>query len=506
MYLSLGHRAVLGDASAALAALGVAPLPVRLVWERSVLEPLATPASDPALYRQRVEDARLRAILIFGAPLVLAIVLWLAFSHGLAAAATAGTVVALSPNVVAHAGLATTDVAFTLAFVTAIAILIAYLRHPTWTWAAALAAALGVALATKYSAVGLFVIAGIAFALNWSKKRIGGDLAVIAGGCLAAWALHGWAVQPLFAADGFGATIVTRALGWTGLAPAVIKQLGSISWPIVLQGVAAQMNLEQRGQEAFLLGQVSDHGWWYFFPVATAMKSTPVELLAFVACALGFYWRGFRDHEARVVLIAIAVIGGFALISQRNLGVRYVLPIIVLMIAAGVAWAADRLRGKRWGPMAAALVVSAQAFSSLSMGSEQLAYFNAFAGGPANGYTRLVDSNLDWGQDLVRLQAWLTARNEARVGLAYFGSAPASAYGIRAVDWRAVANGSDPETRFVIVSATYLQGVFLCGDPFAVLRPVQPSDRIGYSLMAYDVRREEVRRALAAASVDSCAP
>jgi hypothetical protein len=69
-----------------------------------------------------------------------------------------------------------------------------------------------------------------------------------------------------------------------------------------------------------------------------------------------------------------------------------------------------------------------------------------------------------------------------------------------------VANGSAPETRFVIVSATYLQGVFLCGDPFAALRPVQPSGRIGYSLMAYDIRREEVRRALAAASVDSCAP
>ena len=59
---------------------------------------------------------------------------------------------------------------------------------------------------------------------------------------------------------------------------------------------------------------------------------------------------------------------------------------------------------------------------------------------------------------------------------------------------------------FVVVSATYLQGVFLCGDPFAALRMVRPSDRIGYSLMAYDVSRDDVRGALVQANADSCAP
>jgi hypothetical protein len=165
------------------------------------------------------------------------------------------------------------------------------------------------------------------------------------------------------------------------------------------------------------------------------------------------------------------------------------------------------LRGWKWSAALAGVVVAAQAFSSLSMGTEQLAYFNALAGGPAAGYTRLVDSSLDWGQDLVRLQTWLSAKGEDRVGLVYFGSAPPAAYGVRTVDWRVLGRGSiDRDAKFVVVSATYLQGVFLCGDPFAALRTLRPSDRIGYSLMAYDVSRDEVRRALVEASADSCAP
>src|SRR6187455_1513025 len=62
MYLSLGQRALVGDGPASLAALGVAPLPVRLVWTRGVFEPLSVAGDDPGLYRQRVESARLRAI------------------------------------------------------------------------------------------------------------------------------------------------------------------------------------------------------------------------------------------------------------------------------------------------------------------------------------------------------------------------------------------------------------------------------------------------------------
>src|SRR5206468_11204129 len=62
-----------------------------------------------------------------------------------------------------------------------------------------------------------------------------------------------------------------------------------------------------------------------------------------------------------------------------------------------------------------------------------LAYFNELAGGPRNGYKRLVDSNLDWGQDLKGLKRWA---DEKRLDathplyLSYFGTADPRYYQI----------------------------------------------------------------------------
>ena len=61
-----------------------------------------------------------------------------------------------------------------------------------------------------------------------------------------------------------------------------------------------------------------------------------------------------------------------------------------------------------------------------------LTYFNEFIGGPKNGYQYLVDSNLDWGQDLIALREWQRANNVTDLHLAYFGTARPEAYGVSA--------------------------------------------------------------------------
>jgi hypothetical protein len=137
---------------------------------------------------------------------------------------------------------------------------------------------------------------------------------------------------------------------------------------------------------------------------------------------------------------------------------------------------------------------------------QQLAYFNVFAGGPSRGYLRLVDSNLDWGQDLPRLATWLDQHGTNRVSLAYFGLAPPQAYGIQAVGLRdRDALASNPPTWFAL-SATYLQGIFVCGDPFAPLRNVEPTARIGFSMFVYATDRPDVRHALDQVRHDPCTP
>jgi hypothetical protein len=46
--------------------------------------------------------------------------------------------------------------------------------------------------------------------------------------------------------------------------------------------------------------------------------------------------------------------------------------------------------------------------STLRVYPHQLAYFNEAAGGPENGWKHLLHSNLDWGQDLLLVNEWLS--------------------------------------------------------------------------------------------------
>jgi hypothetical protein len=506
LYMFLGRQAALGDAHHEFAALGVAPLPVRLAWTSGALDPLAVEHGDVGAFEQRVQRARRNAIGWFAVPLVLAIFAVIAMRRGIMTGAVAASLVALSPNVIAHASLATTDVAFALAFVLTTAALIAYFERRSMSLAIALAAALGTALATKYSAVLFMPVVAILLGLRWRDRRWATDFAFIGGSIVVAWAWHGWATAPLFAAGGTGASMIREALAWTGQGPAIAERMTGLPVPIMWRGIAAQAFLERAGQESFLLGHVSQHGWWYFFPVALAMKSTPVELGA-LAVFTALAMRRFLDVERQVVLTVVAVFGGAALTGNRDLGVRYVLPLVILAIVAAVAWTADWLRARRLRFAIGISAVAIQAVTCLTIAPHHLAYFNGLAGGPALGYTRLVDSNLDWGQDLWRLKAWVDATPETEIGIAYFGSAPLASYGITPVDWRSLLHdGSHGPAASFVLSATYLQGVFLCGDPFAPFRALEPSARIGYTLLAYATDRDEVRRALATAVSDPCAP
>ena len=60
--------------------------------------------------------------------------------------------------------------------------------------------------------------------------------------------------------------------------------------------------------------------------------------------------------------------------------------------------------------------------SSLWVYPHSLSYFNELVGGPMGGHEHLLESNIDWGQDLLYLDEWLNEHPEARpLGLAYFG-------------------------------------------------------------------------------------
>src|SRR5206468_2193426 len=86
---------------------------------------------------------------------------------------------------------------------------------------------------------------------------------------------------------------------------------------------------------------------------------------------------------------------------------------------------------QRWlAPLLLSLPLAATALTSLKVAPHQLAYFNELVGGPAEGYRYLSDSNVDWGQDLKGVKAYMEQQGLEMIYLSYFGSAPPSYYAI----------------------------------------------------------------------------
>jgi hypothetical protein len=142
-----------------------------------------------------------------------------------------------------------------------------------------------------------------------------------------------------------------------------------------------------------------------------------------------------------------------------------VYPVLFILTGALGRWFTRPLG---WRSLAAALLVVWHVAESQSIYPNYLAYFNQLAGGPANGHNHLVDSSLDWGQDLPGLKSWID-RNAApgeSIYLAYFGTGEPRYYGLP-VKRLAYINGFHEDEPYIplgpgiyCISASMLQQVY----------------------------------------------
>jgi hypothetical protein len=239
----------------------------------------------------------------------------------------------------------------------------------------------------------------------------------------------------------------------------------------------------------FLLGQLSDRGFPHFFAVTFALK-TPLALVVLLGLS-AFAAPRLRWRVAAFVWLPVVVYVAFTFTRGLQIGHRHLLPIYpFLFVAAGRAAAL----GGRVRPVVL-LLMAWYAMGTLAIHPHYLAYFNELGGGPRNGYRLLVDSNLDWGQDLKGLRDWMKARGVPRIKLSYFGSADPAYYGIDADNlpgYRAphpvrVTREVRPGD-VLAVSATNLQGVYLDAEDRPLmerLRRSTPIDQVGYSILIY---------------------
>jgi hypothetical protein len=240
----------------------------------------------------------------------------------------------------------------------------------------------------------------------------------------------------------------------------------------------------------YLAGEFRSGRFPHYFPLAMAVKSALPGLAAMLAGLLLAAVR--REHwrdDVYLWLPALFWIASHALLAD-NLGVRYVLPAygLLFVLAGGLAPVAAALAG-RPARAAVALLALAQAGVALAVHPDYLSYFNRLAGGSGAGTRWLDDSNVDWGQELYRLPAWLAAHGIERVRLFHFGTGDPEAYGVPvepflASDWR-----DAPRPGAYVVSAHWLVHGLHQADTREMnsdwLRRYRPRDVLGGSLYLY---------------------
>ncbi len=518
-YLKLGYRIFKYGDFACMASPMAPPLPILLEYWLPSLRFQSLP-DDPTWEAEeptRIREARFLTATFIGVPLVWAVYLWMAQRRGWLAATLAGLLVAFSPTVLASAAIATTDACFVLFAVLALGALWTYHDRPSRGTFGLLGVALGLALAAKQSAVVLIPSVAIEVALVAWRRRTGANrltmglrttistlirifiLAVLAFGV--DWALYGFGRGPSFQSGLAHAYIPVIIPMVTGLFPrgeAFMDALRVWRPPLAWDTLEGQLDHAAHGHPAFLMGQRSNQGWWYFFPVAIAIKSTPAELLMFGSVLIRVFRRViWVDPARRVWLGASLSLLAAGMKSSINIGQRYMLLIYPLLIILTVDLLASL--GRRRPRLAISIglaLVGWQATSALSVAPHELAYFNSFCGGPSEGYRYLVDSSLDWGQDLPSLRRELEARGYRKVAFMYFGTASERAFGLRSIPYSA---GDDPVAQgcdFLAISATSLTGTY--GGDTRLLQALDsvPSARAGYSIFIYDLKDPKVREAV----------
>ena len=319
--------------------------------------------------------------------------LWARRYFGGAAAVLSVALFTLVPTVLAHAGLATTDTPLAGCFTAAFFALLVWAEEPTWLHSVLLGAATGLAVVSKFTVLGFFPAAAIFAALAWyAAARPGVDGAIAA---VKARAL------PFAAAVATGALVIWGVYSFTWGKPPGWNF--SVPAPSLFDGVNFALYHNTRGHAAYFMGEVKNTGWWYFFPVLLLVK-TPIAWLVLVLFGIGvcFARRGQPAYWMPVAFAAGILIPSMT--SHVNIGLRHILPIfsgLAILAGIGLLKLIEDAPRKKWAGALTMLLPLWLMVSGALQHPNYLAYFNELGGDHPERI--VVDSDLDWGQDTIRL-------------------------------------------------------------------------------------------------------
>ena len=389
---------------------------------------------------------------------------------GALAAVLAVALFTLEPTVLAHGRVVQTDIPAALGYLLLFFSMYRYATDPTLKKAAWIGAAAGVALLAKFSMLLAGPVLLVFFAgILWRARKEGpgpGTIIAHVGLCALVAILlinAGYLFQHRAIASPDVQWIQESFPRVSGAVTTLTSLASHILPADFVLGIERQVRHNAEGHPAGFLGMYSRFGWWYYFPVAFALKTTlPFLFLALASLAWAIY-RSVKDLDARFLwmLVPFLVYTTFVLESRIDIGVRYYLPAYSFLFMLGGALLARALTSKqlrRAGMFAAIAIMAWIGIEAVRAYPNQITYMNQIASARPHWWY-LSDSNVEWGDDTRGVGQYLRERGETRVRSQFLGDfILLHHYGVQPLTL-ANAEGEEPEhTRYVAIGASFLNG------------------------------------------------
>jgi len=309
------------------------------------------------------------------------------------------------------------------------------------------------------------------------------------------WAGYLFSFSPIVQTESRPHKSIDEIFGTEGLVHNLAYKVveAKIPAPEFIRGISKLIDHNNAGHTAYLLGECRRYGWWYYYLFALAVK-TPLPFLILAFFGQVVLVTGVRRSKAWLTLVPVVsslAILLFSLMSNINIGIRHILPIYPLLtICAGFgAVSLWKLRKPRLlGPILVSVLLFWQIVSAAIVHPDYLAYFNELAGNKPEQI--LVDSNLDWGQDLKRLADTLHERGIKEIAIKYFGTADLSRHGLPKIKKLVPYEFT---TGWIAISITNAKtgNYFTPYDHYSWLEKYEPIEYVGKSIKLYHIPEDE---------------
>lgn len=435
--------------------------------------------------------------------------LWTRHLFGNQAAALATLLLIATPPIMGHASFAALDVPGAAGCTLAMYCLLRWFETQSWRFAIYAGLASGVAIASKLSGLPFIGVVGIAWLPFWwfSRKRVfntqpgqliqpnlrvgrwcGQVISILVLAVLFTAFTYSFEFRYTVTEQYPYNTAWSYLFGGSGWAHDVSHAIASvIPLPTGLErftwSVEALLKHNSEGHLSYLLGEFNKNGFRYFYVIALAVK-TPIPLLMFGVAGLS--WLGLKARTDGWIVAApsiafVALLAFCSLYSHINIGLRHVFVVYPLLCMAAAALIVELWQryANKWLRSALVALIAWQLSLVVTQYPDYLPYFNVFAGDHPERI--LIDSDLDWGQDIERLRDRLMQLKVTKFSFVYRGTIDVIGERLPGV-W--MAQPFQPATGWVAASI-YARDTVSQGEAFKWLKQYQPLERIGKSIDLY---------------------